>query len=59
MHANNTPALVINCLAGDLCADPSEVIEVIKYGDLVELFRSTVKDFQNYQTLLSKVSEIC
>lgn len=50
---------VINCLAGDLFADPYTVLEAIREdSDLREVFRDTCRDFSNYEQLLNKMNEV-
>lgn len=60
MEITSTPQTVILCLAGDLSADPAEIVEVIRENNLVAQFREAVNDFSaNYSALLEEVNSLC
>ena len=60
MEIKSTPETVILCLAGDLSADPGEIVEIIRESDLIAQFREAVNDFPgNYSALLERINALC
>ena len=52
--------MLIQCLAGELMSDPSELIELIKEdSETLQAVRAYGKGELNYDTILEKVGAIC
>ena len=55
-----SPAFVIQCLAGDLLADPAEILELIKADSRLKMYlKANLDGAMLYENLLEKVSEQC
>lgn len=51
---------LIQCIAGDLLADPSEIFELIKEDDeLLQVVRNYLAGTTDYETVMDTVSEYC
>lgn len=59
MNKPMSAVMLIQCLAGELLADPAILVEAIKEdSDTLALVRQYGKGEANYSSVLAKVSEI-
>lgn len=56
----SSPENIVLCLAGDMCADPGEIVEIIRENNLTAQFREAVNNFASgYPVLLEAVNSLC